>query len=74
MRLGTVFVLLLVALHQISPQETTDGSSLPKIDEFKTRYFQVIKKDHKFHEIDVGIPESEGMYLGAFGDLNGNRK
>ena len=64
---------LLALAGSVILQEPAAESPLSKIDEFKTRYFRVIKKDHIFHEIDVGIPANETMHLGAFGDLNGDR-
>ena len=51
------------------------ASSAPaKISDFQIKYFKVISKKAKMHPIDIGIDSSKSLYLGAFGDMNGDKK
>lgn len=63
-------VIILILLVAIIYCKTSAPS---KISDFEIKYFKVIRKRARMHPIDVGFTENDHMYLGAFGDLNGDR-
>lgn len=50
------------------------SGQLSRIKDFEIKYFKSTRKKAGIFELDIGIPDSESMWLAATGDLNGNRK
>lgn len=49
-------------------------SPTSRIKDFEIKYFKAKGKSTGIHELDIGIPKNESMWLAAVGDLDGDRK
>lgn len=67
---GTLYkIILIITILGVSKTE-----SKSKIKDFEIQYFKAKRKSLGIHELDIGIPKNESMWLAATGDLDGDKR